>query len=161
MNVNDICSENKVTREVSSFFTSEDIIKLNEYFTLNKNSYSLEGLVQYFDSQLGCNRLVSLLNEVISRGLKIMPNILFHPVTEKCEISNGYFSITQKPYYMGDSVFINNLIVVKLSDGTYKFYDDVEIDLVSLRCNLMDGTLHGTATVSYFVLDAAVIGGLD
>jgi len=161
MNVNDVCKSNTITREVTSFFTSEDIVKLNEYFTLNKNRYSIEGLVQFFESQLGCNRIVSLLNEVITRGMKVIPNVIFHPVTEKCIIENGVFNITQTPYYMGDSIFINDLIVVKLSDGTYEFYDDVEKDLVSLKCKLGNETLSGTATVSYFVLDTATIGGLD
>jgi len=161
MNVNDICDKSKVTREVTSFFTSEDIIKLNEYFTLNKNTYSIEGLIQFFEAKVGCNRVASILNELINNGVKIMPNIVFHPVTEKRTIKDGCFTITQQPYYMGDSIFINNLIVVKLFDGTYDFYDDVEIDLVGLKCNLKNEKLSGTATVSYFVLDTAAIGGLN
>jgi hypothetical protein len=161
MNLLDICGETKIIKGVTGFFTSEDIVKLNEYFTENENRYSLKGLVQYFDSKLGCNRVVKLLNDVIQRGIKITPNIVFHPVTEKRVIENGVFTLTNKPYFMDDSIFINNLIVVKLLDGTYKFYDDVEFDLVSLKCNLGEEALSGTATVSYFVLDTEFIGGLD
>ena len=159
-NAFDVCANETIVNEVKGYFTSEDIITMNEYFNAG-NNYSLEGLIQFFDARIGCNRVVRLLNDVISRGIKIMPQILFHPVTEKCVLENGEFTINQVPYSMGDSIFINNLIVVKNSDNTYDFYDDVEFDLVNLKCSLNDKNAHGTATVSYFVLDQEHIGGLD
>jgi len=156
----DICGTKEVVTEVKGYFTSEDIIKLNEAIAAT-GSFSIKGLIQYFDAKLQCNRVVSLLNNIIEEGIKVTPSIVFHPVTERCDVKNGVFYITSKPYFMGSSIFINNLIVVKNSDNTYSFYDDVDFTLDSLKCSLNDETVNGTATVSYFVLDEETVGGLD
>jgi hypothetical protein len=62
---------------------------------------------------------------------------------------------------MGDSIFINNLIVVKLTTNDYVFHDDVVFNSDNLKCLLSDETLNGTVTVSYFVLDTEYVGKLN
>ena len=154
-NTNDIV--NTQDTEISSYFTSQDIIELNEYLTGSGN-HSIVGLIQHFDSKLGCNRVADMLSKVVDNGIKVMPKILFHPVTEKCTLTNGEFYITNKPYAMGDSIFVNNLIVVKLTDGSYVFHDDAIFSFNDLKCKLSDDEINGTVTVSYFVLDVDTIG---
>ena len=161
MNIHkDICNKKTVIEKVTGFFTSEDIIKVNEFFN-TRNKYSLDGLVQYFDGKLGCNRVAKILNDVIQRGIKLTPNIVFHPITEKIKLTNGEFTLSQQPYFMGSSIFINNLIVVKLTNGKYVFHDDVDFNSDNLKCLLSDKTINGTVTVSYFVLDTGYVGGLN
>ena len=145
--------------QLQRFFTSTDMMDLTSYLNDGVSNHSIMGIVQFFDAKLGTNRLVKLLQDVLDRGVKVMPKILFHPVTEKCSLKNGVFHISNKPYVMGDSVFVNNLIVVKLLDGTYVFHDGVTFTFNDLKCVLSDDKISGHATVSYFVLDVDKIGG--
>jgi len=147
--------------KVDFYFTSDDIISLTDYFNGSLQSASLQGLVQFFDGRLGINRIVELLKNVIDGGIKIIPNVLFHPVTEKCELKDGVFYITKQPYAMGESIFVNSLIMCKLEDGTYVFHDSVNFFSNELKCVLTDNSLNGFATVTYFVLDTETINNLS
>jgi len=154
-------SDNVSSEDIKFYFTSNDIVELTDYFNGSVTNASLQGLVQFFNAKLGINNIVELLKNVIDGGIKVIPNVLFHPVTEKCKLENGVFYLSNDPYKMGESIFVNNLIMCKLEDGSYVFHDDADFFSNSLKCVLTDKELNGFATVTYFVLDKETINNLE
>lgn len=145
------------------YFTSTDVVGLMEYFKKD-NSYSVAGMIQYFNARYKCNRIVNLLKGVIKDGLKLLPDVYFAPVTMKFDVVGGKFQMVDTPYFMRGSYFVSNLAVLKLNnkDGNmstnYAFYDDIEINLNTLICDLKDD-VDGTVSVTYFVSKNDTIGG--
>lgn len=139
--------------KVDMFFTPTDIIELMQYFEGGNGRYNIVGLVEYFNKKFNCNRITELLNGVVSKGIEYTPKVIFRPVTEKCTVINGEFKISNKPYVMDTFPFLNNLVVVKDTNGGYMFFDDVKFNIDTLICFLNDIDIQGTATVSYFVIE--------
>jgi len=145
----DLCQE-------GIYFTSKDILEV-EQVLLEGEVYTIQGLVEYFNGKLKCNNIIKLLEQLVDEGLKYAPKFNIKPVTEKCEVTNGQFKLTQQPIPMQDSYFINNLVVVRLKDennnltNQYEFFDDVKVDPNTLMCTIKDSThINGVASVSYF-----------
>ena len=143
--------EDPCDNKIKAFFTSEDLVSTMEYFK-DGNTYTLQGMIQYFNAKYKCNRIVKLLREVLDNGIKILPKVMFTPVTEKCKVKDNKFALSQRPYKMGDYYFLNNLVHIKYLDGTSDFFDNVEYDEELMVCNVPDASGDGFAYVSYFVL---------
>ena len=140
--------------KIHYYFTSEDILGVIAAYRAGHTT--IESMVQYFNSRYECNKILAIINEVIEKGISIKPDIAFVPYTEKSIVTNGKFRLTNKPYNLGGSLFLNNLIVLKRDDGTYEFFDDGHLDPDTLIYTI-DGNgvpendIVGTATVSYFI----------
>jgi hypothetical protein len=143
-------------------FTTKDIIELQQAI-VNDRIYDLEGLIEYLNGKFKCNKIVEFLSKIYEEGVKYTPKFNFKPITEKCIVKNGVFKITNTPFAMENSYFVNNLVVVRLFDdegnltNSYEFFDDVEVNTYNLECKLKDDIMdttkiNGIASVSYFTL---------
>jgi len=152
--VNDI---KEICESGGVLFTTDDIVELHQAITTGE-IYSIEGLIDYFNAKHKCNEIVELLKKVLENGVKIVPKVNLNPITEKCEVVNSKFKLSRVPLQMGHSFFINNLVVVRLKDkdgnltNAYNMYDDVDVKLDTLECQIPEDNINGIASVSYFAM---------
>ena len=138
-------------------FTPKDVVEIANYIEDN-DIHDMEGLVEYLEGKVGCNRLLKYLKLILEQGIAVKPKYNIRPITEKCLVENGKFKISYVPLLMGTGYFVANLVVVRLLDengkltNQYEMFDDVEVDDVNLVCTIPDSNIKGIASVTYFTV---------
>lgn len=137
------------------YFTSKDLIELKDeidkYYRKSDKPMDINTLVKMFNKKFECNKILDLFSRLLQEGIRITPKLAFLPTTEVVRVTNGIFYISKRPYNMNGFYFLNNLVLIKYEDGTYDFYNDVEVDVETLKCDLKVN-VNGTGYVSYLYL---------
>jgi len=143
--------------KVKLYFTANDLLDIYN-MAKDNNIKTLEGLVQYLNGKFKCNDVITFFKVLIDKGIEIKNELNIKAITEKREVKNGKFTLTNVPIDCGGYYFFMDMVRVKYKKDpnsetdidTQGFYEDVEVNLDTLECYLGED-VDGVAIVTYFV----------